>query len=130
GVTAERFGLDVIPPHRLLARRMRPRTLARQRAGLASDAAVDVEDDRELTFRPLFRIRELHFTAQLPIVDLRHGAPLQSNARDCPQQSEVMVWRFPCPCQGHCRSARRHSPGPWRERPYADLDRTDPEKPS
>ncbi len=47
-VAAVGLGLDVGPPHVLLALAERPGGLARHRAALAGDAAVDVEDEGEL----------------------------------------------------------------------------------
>src|SRR5262245_600721 len=66
------LGLDVRPPHRLLALSEGPGRLARHRAGLAAEAAVGVEDEGELALGVRPRVGVLHRAPELPVEDLSH----------------------------------------------------------
>ena len=66
------LGLDVVPPYQFLAPGKCPRALAGHRAGLAAEAAVNIEDKSELPFRVAFLMRIAHLTTNLPVVDVRH----------------------------------------------------------
>jgi hypothetical protein len=72
-VAAVGFGLDVVPPHVFLALGKGPGGLARHRAGLAADAAVDVEDEGELLVGIRRFVGVFHLATELPVEDVAHG---------------------------------------------------------
>ena len=71
-IAAVRLRLNIVPPHVFLALAEGPRRLAGHRAALASDAAVDVENESELLVGIRRFVRVIHFAAELPVVNVAH----------------------------------------------------------
>ncbi len=71
-ITAVGLGLDIGPPHLLLAFAEGPSRFARHGATLARDAAVDVEDKGKLAFGKGLGVRVIHLSADLPVVNVGH----------------------------------------------------------
>src|SRR3990172_5492239 len=74
-VAAVRLGLDVVPPHVLLALGKGPGGLAGAGAGLAADAAVDFEDGDELALRMSLVEDVGHLAAEMPVENFSHRSP-------------------------------------------------------
>src|ERR1043166_2996075 len=71
-IAAIRLGLDVVPPHVLLALRESPGGLAGHGATLAANATVDVKNEGELLFRISRFVGIFHLPPQLPVIDSAH----------------------------------------------------------
>ncbi len=74
-VAAVGLGLDVGPPHVLLALAEGPGRLAGHGAALAGDAAVDVEHEGELPLGEARLVGVAHLPPKLPVLHSRHLAP-------------------------------------------------------
>ena len=70
GVRSPGFGLDIVPKHILLAFATGPGGFAGQRAGLASNTFVQVEDNRPLFLRAALLVGILHLAVDLPIFNV------------------------------------------------------------
>ena len=72
-IAAIGLALDIVPPHVLLPARECPRRFAGAGAGLAADAAVDVEDGGKLPIRVRLGVGVGHRAAKMPVVDVGHS---------------------------------------------------------
>src|SRR5690606_18934041 len=81
GIAAVRLGLDVVPEDRFLSLAAGPGALASDRAGLALDALVSIEDVRDLPRRLGRVVRILHRSPDVPVGALRHETSTNSPAR-------------------------------------------------
>ena len=93
-----------------------PGGLAGQRAGLAGDALVDVEDRGELLLGPALRIPVRHLAADLPVVNARHGLFLLLVERQDETAGQVVSSSLRSRSAAGC-PARPAATGPCRPMP-------------